>query len=149
MGPITTVPIMLFGGFFVRISTIPFYLRYFSYLSFMRYAFEATVVTLYGFDRCYVDPELLKGNSSSKPEWMSYATMILGEGGEKFVDSFARTLGGTYDPTSGKSYHSSILDQYNIDENLFFVNIGILVLFFLALRILTYFVLYAKINKKD
>jgi len=149
LGPITTVPIMLFGGFFVRISTIPFYLRYFSYLSFMRYAFEASVVTLYGFDRCHVDPQLISRNASSKPEWMGYATMILGEGGEKFVDSFARTLGGAYDPEAGKPYQSSVLDQYNVDQEYFYLNLGILMLFFLIIRIITYFVLSAKINKKD
>ena len=112
LGPISTVPIMLFGGFFVRISTIPWYLRYFTYFSFLRYAFEASMITVYGFDRCKLPGTFVPNtNSSAKPEWMGYATMVLGEGGEKFVDSFARTLGGTYDPSSGKTYHSSLLDQ--------------------------------------
>ncbi|KAJ6223012.1 hypothetical protein RDWZM_001557 [Blomia tropicalis] len=57
LGPISTVPIMLFGGFFVRISTIPWYLRHFSYLSYIRYAFEASLVAVYGLHRCQVDPK--------------------------------------------------------------------------------------------
>ena len=77
LGPISTVPIMLFGGFFVRISTIPWYLRYFSYLSFMRYAFEASMVSLYGFDRCHVDESIITNTTTAKPEWMGYATMVI------------------------------------------------------------------------
>lgn len=150
LGPISTVPIMLFGGFFVRVSTIPWYLRYFTYFSFLRYAFEATMITIYGFDRCHLgDTYIPNTNATAKPEWMGYATMVLGEGGEKFVDSFARTLGGTYDPNSGETYHSSLLDQYSIDENFFIFDILILVIFFLVLRIITYIVLTAKINKRD
>lgn len=150
LGPISTVPIMLFGGFFVRISTIPWYLRPFTYLSYLRYAFTASMITVYGFERCQLPVDYTPpGNASEKPEWMGYATMVLGEGGEQFVDSFARTLGGTYDPSTGKSYHSALLDQYDIDEGYFFHNIGALVIFFLVLRIITYMVLVFKINKKD
>ena len=147
LGPITNVPLLLFGGFFVRLSTIPVYLRYFSYLSFVRYAFEAIVVTLYGFDRCHVDINELK-NSTLKLDWVDYANMLLGENGENFVNTLAKSLGGTYDPSSGKPYHSSVLDQYNIHEDMFFINLGILLIFFIVLRVITYFVLNAKINKK-
>ena len=149
LGPIATVPIMLFGGFFVRISTIPEYLKYFSYLSFLRYCFDISVIIIYGLDRCKVDPEMLSLNTTEKPAWMEYAQMMLGEGGEKFIDSFARSVGGTYDPSSGKKYQSSLLAQYDINEDYFVLNFIILIVFIVVMRIITYFILSQKINKRD
>ena len=151
LGPISTVPIMLFGGFFVRIKTIPAFMRPFTYISFLRYGFESCVIALYGYGRCSITPEKLNqtlANSGKKPEWMSYATMILGEGGDKFVDSFAKSLGGTYDPSSGKEYQSSILDNFDINPKHFWFDIMIIGVFVVVLRAFTYFIIYKKINKK-
>lgn len=149
LGPIATVPIMLFGGFFVRIPTIPAYLRPFSYLSFLWYAFDSSIIVIYGMGRCELDPAMLTLNQTEKPAWMEYATMMLGEGGEKFIDSFARSVGGTFDPNSGKKYQSSLLGQFDIDENLLTINLLVMVAFLVGLRLITYFILAMKINKRD
>lgn len=145
LGPITTVPIMLFAGFFVRISTIPVYLEYLSYGSYLKYALECLLIIVYGRERCVVDYELL--TNQTKPAWMGMATMVLGEGGDKFVDGFARSIGGTYDPSLGKKYTSSILNQYGINEDMFWWNIIILAGFYFGMRIMTYFILQRKVNR--
>lgn len=43
IGPITTIPIFLFAGFFVTLKAVPAYLRWVSWLSYARYSFQSTL----------------------------------------------------------------------------------------------------------
>lgn len=49
--PAATIPFLLFSGFFVTLSAVPWYLQWLTYASFMRYAFEGCMVAVYGFNR--------------------------------------------------------------------------------------------------
>ena len=51
VAPAVTIPFLLFAGFFVNLSAIPVYMRWISYLSFMRYSFEGSLIAVYSFNR--------------------------------------------------------------------------------------------------
>lgn len=50
-GPISSIPTILFSGFFVNNNVIPPYLRWLLHVSYFRYSFEGCMVSIYGYDR--------------------------------------------------------------------------------------------------
>lgn len=51
IGPVLSVPTVLFSGFFVNFSALPTYLKPLPYVSYLRYSFEGAMITIYGYDR--------------------------------------------------------------------------------------------------
>ncbi|CAB3223946.1 unnamed protein product [Arctia plantaginis] len=55
LAPVMSVPFLLFSGFFVSFNAIPVYLRWITYLSYIRYGFEGTALATYSFNRKKLD----------------------------------------------------------------------------------------------
>uniref|UniRef100_A0A0U9HSJ3 Putative ABCG protein n=1 Tax=Chrysomela populi TaxID=154003 RepID=A0A0U9HSJ3_CHRPP len=51
LGPISTIPMVLFSGFFSKLDDIPYYLRWLPYMSFLKYGFEGSMIAIYGLNR--------------------------------------------------------------------------------------------------
>lgn len=59
LGPISTIPMVLFSGFFANLDDIPYYLKWLPYASYVKYSFEGTMIAMYGLNRekleCNID----------------------------------------------------------------------------------------------
>ncbi|CAG0900205.1 unnamed protein product [Darwinula stevensoni] len=51
LGPVFTAPFLLFSGFFLSVKAMPKYIRWLSYVSFLKYYFEGTMFCIYGYNR--------------------------------------------------------------------------------------------------
>ncbi|XP_076287088.1 ATP-binding cassette subfamily G member 4 [Lasioglossum baleicum] len=55
LGPTLSVPLMMFAGFGVSLGDIPSYLKWGTYVSFLRYGLEGFISAIYGYDRPLLD----------------------------------------------------------------------------------------------
>ena len=113
VGPMTTIPFLLFAGFFVRIKTMPGFFVVFSYISYIRYAFEAMISLIYGFERCLITPmnvpKDMSGNSGSN--LFKFLTILFSPEYEDDYEDAANgtdvTTAATMGSMSGGSFHPS------------------------------------------
>ncbi|XP_033331885.1 ATP-binding cassette sub-family G member 4 [Megalopta genalis] len=61
LGPTLSVPLMMFAGFGVSLGDIPIYLKWGTYVSFLRYGLEGFICAIYGYNRPLLD---CKGNTN-------------------------------------------------------------------------------------
>jgi hypothetical protein len=75
MAPLSMAPVFLLSGFFAKISKLPWFLKPIAMVSYVRYAFEAFLVAMYGLNRCEDVPLFFDVSGSN-------ASLLAGEDGE-------------------------------------------------------------------
>ncbi len=165
------LPMTLFGGFLVKYSRMPIYMQMASWLSLLKYAFEGIMVTMYGLDRCaYNYQEFLATHNQTvvKPLWARYLPMILSflDDADE-ADAGATVVGEPIDEDQAvinKIYtitfkavnkdtaevdleRSLILSYFEIyNDNVLYVSVVVIFLYYLVLKVMTYFVILGKLN---
>lgn len=51
VAPVMALPFVILCGYLIRFSAMPIFVTWLTYSSFMRYAFEGAMITIYGNDR--------------------------------------------------------------------------------------------------
>ncbi|KAL7639014.1 UNVERIFIED_CONTAM: hypothetical protein RMT77_010548 [Armadillidium vulgare] len=107
VAPFTMIPSLMFSGFMIISSDIPFYFKWLTYLSYLRYCFEGSLRITYGYNRSQLHCS------------------------EEFCYF---------------KYPEKILELYAVEEYGIWFDFLILAVFFLAIRVLAYFVLSWKVR---
>lgn len=168
------LPMTLFGGFLVKYSRMPVYLRLMSWFSLLKYAFEGIIITMYGFERCqYSYNEFLtKVNASAieKPIWAKYLPYAISTLTENDDNANANTAGLDEDEKAiyllyttatqsikSKSYvnasasdlfdTSMILAYYELDdENQIYFSLAALIVYYVIMKVSTYYIILSKLK---
>ena len=123
MAPVACVPLLLFAGFFIKNEMMPFYLRWCSYGSFVTYSFEGSLISVYGTTLSGAEREQIP---------------CLAE--DNSTDIF-----GMVEPCP-LSHPNLIMKQFDANGNNFGWDCAMLIVFFLALRIMAYLALKIKVK---
>ncbi|XP_065358779.1 ATP-binding cassette sub-family G member 1 isoform X2 [Calliphora vicina] len=86
LGPVTTIPTILFSGFFVNFDTIPGYLQWVTYVSYVRYGFEGAMVSIYGMDRAKLQCDAIYCHFRSPKKFLEEMSM---DQAEYWIDAVA------------------------------------------------------------
>lgn len=183
-GAILPMPQLMFGGFLVKVSRMPAYFRPISYLTFMRFTFEAILIDIYGLGRCQDEQnelieEYKRSNITLKPpSWIKMIPMFFkiiqnvqkndtvtsnedydynsnpysvsgrdpnDEAVEKLGELFYGAISNIeYDPN-----RALILAYYELNDNVFYKNLLVILAWLIFYQILTYLVLRWKLSTKN
>ncbi|RWS21196.1 ABC transporter-like protein 12, partial [Leptotrombidium deliense] len=174
MAPLSMAPMFLLSGFFGKLSAIPIVMKPIAYISYVKYAFEAILVVLYGMNRCPTFDELkIAAINARLPTNANIVRKNIQDNrqmriNEQYAQSFPKVWSGYYNPLTYQLNHSMvhetttnattrsinststslILRHFEVIDDTLIENICILVFILILLRFVTYFILLSKSNKK-
>lgn len=90
LGPVLSIPMMMFAGFGVTLRDLPSYLKWGSHISYLRYGLEGFVNAIYGENRATMDCELKPYCHYRYPA--KFLSEISMEGDQFWKDVYALTI---------------------------------------------------------
>lgn len=84
-----SIPILLFSGFFISLDSIPPYLKWLSYLSYIRYSYQSVLLAIYSMNRLELHCDKIFCPFQEPMDFLKEMDMI---GGNLYVD-YAALLG--------------------------------------------------------
>lgn len=133
LGPVSSIPTVLFSGFFVTFDTIPDYLKWLTWASYSRYGFE-------GMPCSHTPGQLLAFRSSALIclLFVRIAGAMVAIYGQRERLKCSEMYCHYRDP-------KKILEQLSMNKSEYWLDAVALVTIFLGLRLIAYFVLRWKI----
>lgn len=146
VGGIINIPLFLFTGLLIKISSMPQYFQPLTYLSYFRLAFESLLVTIYGLDRCH----------KTEPITFNY---LKSEFGEEILDMYSclsyinpsipENLTNTIDSYNEQfltniTSSSMALHIFNYNDNTLWINVIYMAIYMIFLRLIAYCILHRK-----
>lgn len=132
--PLLFVPQILFAGLFIPITSIPEWIQWPQYLCFLKYALNIVLIAEFNYDKS--NPTFPTGWNSSLPTSL-YENTIFGCTGDDLNDDLSCA-------NEGPMYETALLPAINIQPNLFWVYMGILMATFVVFRTLSMYCLTVK-----
>ncbi|XP_035215031.1 ATP-binding cassette sub-family G member 1-like isoform X2 [Stegodyphus dumicola] len=83
LAPVVSIPILLFSGFFISLDTIPKYLQWLSYISYIRYSYQSVLLGIYSMDRPELHCDKLFCPFQEPQDFLKEMDMV---GGNLYVD---------------------------------------------------------------
>merc|ERR1711871_1264799 len=132
--PLLFVPQLLFAGLFVPLSSIPAWIRWPQYLCFLKYSLNLVLVTEFAYDKA--NPTYPNGWNTSLPNAM-YENAIFGCSGDDLRDDLSCKF-------EGPAFDAALFPSLDIQPNLFWTYMGILLGSFALFRVASLYCLTKK-----
>jgi hypothetical protein len=125
---VSTIPIMLFGGYLIRIAAMPQWISWLSYISYFKHAFQSILITIYGFDRCFCGT-----NNNTSINDIPIVLPKVNESGNSLIHR-------------GECISYTMTD-FNMADNDLMDSVYEILLYLLIIRIITFFIVLFKISR--
>lgn len=137
----------LFSGFFIRISQMGS-VEFLTKFSFTRFAFEAILLTIYGDDRCGVNSIPIKAVEVFSNNLTNFTSTSTANSFIDEVTTFAARgdINASTIAAKGPAFISTVLYQFDVDEDVFTSAIIWLLIHLVGWRVLTYLTLWWQVN---
>lgn len=143
-GPFSCLPNILFSGFYISTATIPKFLRFLIYTSYLRFGFEGLLVATYGLNRT----GMTCSGSSSSLTFSPELAQKLGLEAADPISPASGTSSGSGSPDSGRycPTPAQVIDAMGLQSDMLTNLLGLLA-YFLFFRILGYVLLQFKLRE--
>lgn len=145
-----TIPAIIFTGFFVQLANMSSYFYPMTTLNYMKYAFENVLLSIYGFGRC---PKMAPNitNPYDTMDFRHYLDLMdFLTNNDLFGDAIWLAVNRKPEDVNSieKVGGSVVLMAFDINDNMFWPNVAILVGVLLGIRLAAYIILLRKANRK-